>query len=478
MDEEKEKMKTGKKLVIALIMILLILTAGAYGYGVHYFTDHFLPGSQVNGFNCSYKTADETEKLLAKEVQAYVLTVDTRNNGKESITAKEAGLVYKPDGGAKKLIKKQDRYKWFLAFNQKKKYTLATDTAYEDQNKLTEAVKNLKCMQKDNMEKPADACIKDNGETYEIQPEKEGTTLDTKKVQKVIRAAVSAGDKTVSLEKKNCYKKPSIYKDDEALKKDCDQMNKLTSCVITYDFSDRSEQLDRNTIKDWLQFDEKGQLVWDDNSFQQHVADYVAQLAATYDTVGTEREFQTTSGRTVYVSSSVYGWKIDQSAETAQLSKEIQSGTQTTREPVFSQTANAYGVNDLGNTYIEVDLSEQHMYYYQNGADIFESDFVSGNMSYADRQTHAGIFTLYYKKSPDVLRGTMKADGTYEYESKVEYWMPFDGGIGFHDASWRDEFGGDIYLTDGSHGCINMPPENAGILYDLIQYDVPIVCFY
>ena len=199
MDEEKEKMKTGKKLVIALIMILLILTAGAYGYGVHYFTDHFLPGSQVNGFNCSYKTADETEKLLAKEVQAYVLTVDTRNNGKESITAKEAGLVYKPDGGAKKLIKKQDRYKWFLAFNQKKKYTLATDTAYEDQNKLTEAVKNLKCMQKDNMEKPADACIKDNGETYEIQPEKEGTTLDTKKVQKVIRAAVSAGDKTVSL---------------------------------------------------------------------------------------------------------------------------------------------------------------------------------------------------------------------------------------------------------------------------------------
>ena len=94
MGEEKEKMKTGKKVIIALIIILLIFTAAAYGYGVHYFTDHFLPGSQVNGFNCSYKTADETEKLLAKEVQAYVLTVETRNNGKESITAKEAGLVY------------------------------------------------------------------------------------------------------------------------------------------------------------------------------------------------------------------------------------------------------------------------------------------------------------------------------------------------------------------------------------------------
>ena len=64
MDEEKEKMKTGRKVVLALILILLILTAAAYGYGVHYFTDHFLPGSQVNGFNCSYKTTEETENLL------------------------------------------------------------------------------------------------------------------------------------------------------------------------------------------------------------------------------------------------------------------------------------------------------------------------------------------------------------------------------------------------------------------------------
>ena len=94
-------------------------------------------------------------------------------------------------------------------------------------------------------------------------------------------------------------------------------------------------------------------------------------------------------------------------------------------------TANSYGVNDLGNTYIEVDLSEQHMYYYQNGEDIFESDIVSGNMSYADRQTPAGIFTLYYKKSPDVLRGKQLPNGKYEYEQPVTYWMPFNGGIGF-----------------------------------------------
>ncbi len=162
----------------------------------------------------------------------------------------------------------------------------------------------------------------------------------------------------------------------------------------------------------------------------------------------------------------------------AQLTQEIQSGTQTVRDPVYSMTANSYGVNDLGNTYIEVDLSEQHMYYYQNGEDIFESDIVSGNMSYADRQTPAGIFTLYYKKSPDVLRGKQLPNGKYEYEQPVTYWMPFNGGIGFHDAPWQPYFGGDRYLEGGSHGCINMPSDKAGELYDIIQYGVPIVCFY
>ena len=77
------------------------------------------------------------------------------------------------------------------------------------------------------------------------------------------------------------------------------------------------------------------------------------------------------------------------------------------------------------------------MYYYQNGSIIFDSDIVSGDIRYDDRATPPGIFTLYYKKSPDVLRGEKKPDGTYEYETQVTYWMPFNGGIGFHDATCR-----------------------------------------
>ena len=314
---------------------------------------------------------------------------------------------------------------------------------------------------------------------FEIVPETEGSELNLRQAYDALSEAVSDNETSVDFNSDpDVYVKAEVTSDDPDLQASLDACNNFTKASITYTFGDETVTLDGSTIKDWLNFDEKGQLIRDDASFQQHIADYVAQLAAAHDTVGTEREFQTTSGRTVSVYGSAYGWQIDQASEVAQLTQEIQSGTQTTRDPIYSMTANAHGYNDIGNTYIEVDLSEQHMYYYQDGSVIFESDIVSGDMRYADRQTPAGIYTLYYKKSPDVLRGKQLANGKYEYETKVNYWMPFNGGIGFHDASWQPYFGGDRYLEGGSHGCINMPPDSAAELYNIIQYNVPIVCFY
>lgn len=468
----------GLRIFGLLVLMIAVLGGCAYGGISYYFSNRFFEGTWINGIDCSQKTAYEVEELMKEKLSEYSIEVSSRDVAAQTIKGEDIDYKYMSTGEILQLLRKQKPYEWVKGLYEQKSYTVDENVGY-NKTLLQEQLKSLNCAQAENQTEPENAYVAFQNNAFVIVPETEGSKLNIKEAYKVLNAAVEANESAIDFSNTpEVYVSAAVTKDDPELQAALEACNNYTKASITYTFGDQSTTLDGNTIKDWLQFDEKGQLIWDDNSFQQHVADYVAQLAATYDTVGTEREFQTTSGRTVYVSSSVYGWKIDQSAETAQLSKEIQSGTQTTREPVFSQTANAYGVNDLGNTYIEVDLSEQHMYYYQNGADIFESDFVSGNMSYADRQTHAGIFTLYYKKSPDVLRGTMKADGTYEYESKVEYWMPFDGGIGFHDASWRGEFGGDIYLTDGSHGCINMPPENAGILYDLIQYDVPIVCFY
>ena len=107
---------------------------------------------------------------------------------------------------------------------------------------------------------------------------------------------------------------------------------------------------------------------------------------------------------------------------------------------------------------------------------------VSGRMT-EDRYTPAGVFYVYYKQRDRVLRGDVvgtDSDGEpiYQYASHVSYWMPFNGGIGMHDADWRGAFGGEIYLTDGSHGCINMPVDEAPKMYEWITSDIPIVVYY
>ena len=83
-------------------------------------------------------------------------------------------------------------------------------------------------------------------------------------------------------------------------------------------------------------------------------------------------------------------------------------------------------------------------------------------------------------KRDKVLTGTIDpSTGKPIYQTPVAYWMRVTWtGVGFHDATWNPSFGGSRYQTNGSHGCINLPPENAGQLYSLIQYDVPIICFY
>lgn len=476
--ENKRKKHKGLKITGLAAAMAVVVAGCAYAGMTYYYSDRFFEGTWINGIDCSGKTAYEVETALADKVQDYSIQVSSRNQEPQMITGEQINYQYLSTGETLQLLKNQKPYEWIKGFYEQKSYTVAENVAY-DKTLLQQQVTALNCAKTENQTAPENAYVAFKDNQFQIVPETEGTQLNVKQAYRILDQAVADTQASIDFgTAPDAYVSAEVTQNDPELQSALEACNNYTKASITYTFGDQTATLDGNTIKDWLQFDEKGQLLMDDNTFHQHIADYVAQLAATYNTVCTEREFHTTSGRTVYVYSSVYGWAIDQAAEAAQLAQEIQSGTQTTREPIYEQTANSHGLNDLGNTYIEVDLSNQHMYYYQSGSLIFDSEFVSGNMSYSDRQTHAGIFTLYSKTSPSVLRGDKKPDGTYEYEEPVDYWMPFDGGIGFHDAPWRDAFGGDIYLTNGSHGCINLPPENAAVLYSIIDYNVPIVCFY
>ncbi|MCF0132339.1 MAG: peptidoglycan binding domain-containing protein [Blautia sp.] len=474
----QEKNHKGWKITgIVALMLLTVLTCG-YAGASYYYSNRFFDGTIINGIDCSRKTAFEVEQEIASQVESYKIEVAARSHDPQTIYGSDINYRYLSDGEVLALLKEQKPYEWIRGLFEKRECTTAKNISF-DRRLLENQLKSLECSKAENQVYPENAYVAYTDNKFEIIPETQGTALNIKRAYLSLEKAISESSRTVDLNADpKAYRSAAVTRDSEQLNSTLEAYNNFANASITYTFGDSTEVLDGSTIRNWLNFDAKGQLVKDDTVFRNHIAEYVAGLAEKYDTVGTEREFSATNGRVVNVKGYAYGWQIDQNEEIEQIRKDIQSGARVTREPIYAMTANCRGKSDIGDTYIEVDLSYQHMYYYQNGSIIFDSDFVSGNMSYSDRQTPSGIYQLYNKKSPEVLRGAIQANGLPEYETPVSYWMPFNGGIGFHDATWRWDFGGNIYQYDGSHGCINLPLSNAAVLYDIIQYNVPIICFY
>ena len=155
--------------------------------------------------------------------------------------------------------------------------------------------------------------------------------------------------------------------------------------------------------------------------------------------------------------------------EAEQLAANIKAGQPVVREPAYNIKA-ASREDELGGTFVEVDLTNQHVSLYVDGTLAGESDCVTGNLS-KGYDTPDGIYPLTYKQRDAVLRGP-------GYASPVDFWMPFNRGIGLHDASWRSSFGGNIYKTNGSHGCINLPYSMAKQIYDVAYAGMPVICHF
>lgn len=241
---------------------------------------------------------------------------------------------------------------------------------------------------------------------------------------------------------------------------------------ITYQLpNNQTEVLDGLTIASWVN-GSQGLTVSVDAA---KVADYVQGLRNKYDTPAGTQTWQSADGTTKSIQTN-YGWHIDQTKETEALIANIQSLQSVTREPVYASRAAQTEMPQWGKTFVEIDISSQHVYFYQDGNCVWDSKCVTGTATDPDRATPTGVFALKYKQRDRVLRGRINPQtGKPSYESPVAYWMPFNGNIGLHDANWRSSFGGTIYLKSGSHGCINLPPKNAKTLYELITPGTVIV---
>ena len=250
---------------------------------------------------------------------------------------------------------------------------------------------------------------------------------------------------------------------------------------ITYKLPTGDEVLGKDILITWLTDNGDGTYTRNEEQWATHVRQYVADMAAKVDTHNKDRVFQATGlGEITIPTGNYYGWEIDEEAETARLFEQLDAGTVTEQEPTYlSREVTTFADNNgIGKDYCEVDLSRQHLWLYKGGTLMYETDVVSGLMD-ESHYTPPGVYLLQKKEQGAVLRGERLPNGQYTYEAPVSYWMPFtDQGHGLHDADWKWAFGGEEYIWNGSHGCINLPVDAAATIFDLMTLKMPLVIYY
>ena len=278
--------------------------------------------------------------------------------------------------------------------------------------------------------------------------------------------ALDAGAASVDLEEKDVYRKPDITQDDEALNGKMAELNHLTAARITYAIGENSYAIDRATLQSWLVQGEDGTYTIS----QDEAAAFVRHMAYETDTFGLAHTFKTSLGATINLNAGGdYGWCIDKEETTQALLQAIEDETQGNLDPVYLYTANDRSANDIGNTYVEVCISQQKMWCYKDGVLVTETPVTTGNHATGYDTPAGSVWAVDAKKS----------DCDFKlYPSHVMFWLPFNGDVGIHDASWRTEYGGDIYLTNGSHGCVNTPYTEAEKVFNAIEIGDPVIVYY
>uniref|UniRef100_UPI00405742C9 peptidoglycan binding domain-containing protein n=1 Tax=Acetatifactor sp. TaxID=1872090 RepID=UPI00405742C9 len=473
---QTEKPKKKKKTVlIAIICLLLVLFAGAvifYWRVAVYYEAHFFPNTTVNGFTCDNMEVEQVVSLLDDEIYEYNLEVSGRINEEGEIgvigeiAAKDIDLHYLgTKEGVDQLLDLQNPWLWVEAYMGSQYSRILTQGVEFDEEKLNEYVQNWDAFQE--MIKPQNASISEYSEAdgYTVIPEVNGTQLEEKHAIEHIANAILMGEVSVDLAEMDCYVKPSVTSDDAELNKTVNEINKWLSAEITYDWNGNEVVVDKELISQWVSIENNKATL-----NEEAVAKFVSKQANAFDTYGRTKTFTTTAGVQLNLVSASYGWKTDREGEAEELIGLIYEGSTETREPVYIRKGRWKGANDIGNSYVEADMTNQHLYLYWEGVLVLETDFVSGDMA-TDCATPQGIFGITYKTTNAILRGG-------DYATPVFYWMPFFGNYGMHDATWRTEFGGDIYLTDGSHGCLNLPLDKAEAIYNYMSDGFPVICYY
>lgn len=476
-------MQNKNRILFRSLFVIFIFTL-LYGGGSYYFTEHFFPNTYINDIDVGFLSDEAARERLSTANRPESIELIKNDRSTESIDLKKLDYRRQYEDLSNQ-IASQDNFKWPLYIFEDKDLKLKYEDIL-DEDKLRELMYDLEFM-KEEMIAPEDAYILRDEESREYSIEKEiyGNTVLEEELFNMLRKYIIEYKSTLSLDDEGLYMYPELKADNEYLILKTALLNKINGINAELDMAAELKlKLDTGEIFSFYK-----EPVCGDYSFnEENILSYLNCLSLRYDTVSENgyRLFNAADGRTVKIKTN-YGWKLDKE-KTAEflksslneiavlLNSDLHEQNSFIINAVWSSMAHSHKPRDIGDTYAEVDITNQTVYMIRDKQLIFTSPCVTGRLT-AGRKTPDGIYSITYKQPGKVLTGR-NPDGSISYQSPVSFWMPFNRGIGFHDATWRNKFGGEIYKRGGSHGCINMPYNKAKELYQLVYTSMPVVCYF
>lgn len=455
-DKKDKKILISAGIVVAsLLAIYLIMTA--------YFNSHFFFRTYINGVSVTGKSNKSAQEIMAQKASDYVLTINERDDKTEELIGTDISLNYNFSNSINELLDNQNPFLWVKYIFKNNEYTITDGISYDDVL-LKQVLGNLQCLNEENMKDPVNAYINYTDNGYEIVKEDEGNRVKYDEFYSKVLTHIENINNVLDLDKEGCYEEPKYTSETDVVVKAKNTANKYMEAKIIYNISGEEIVIDSSLINTWINIDVDFNVTLNEDAIRE----YVDGLGSNYDYLGSYRDFTRWSGEAIKVSTTPGIYYIDRDTTISEIVEAVSNGKETTKDLTF-KTPNATD-DYVINTFVEVNLTNQTVVYYKNGELITQGNVVTGNVSQG-HATPSGVYRLDWKAKDFVLRG----DG---YASPVSFWMPFNGGIGLHDASWRSNFGGSIYKTNGSHGCVNMPYSVAQAIYNNIEDKTTIICSY
>lgn len=306
-------------------------------------------------------------------------------------------------------------------------------------------------------------------ELFELIPGVSGKHVQTDTLMPVVRKAIDSQRTNLTLYVTEHEDIPPISETDSEIIAALDKANTYLTTEISYSFNIEEDdfetvEISRDRILEMIEFDEE----LNPSINKDLLKEYAEEINAEYGQIGLKDFFITRAGAKTDLSVTYYAQALDTDALCEDILYYLDKGISGTRLPPQLEKITPEETPYRGS-YIEIDLTNQVLYLFKDNECLLETPIVTGKV-YRHMNTPTGVYKVLTHRMHVVLQG-------FDYSTYVKYWMQFYRGYGMHDAWWRDKFGGNEYLYDGSHGCVNIPPDNAEFIFNNIDKGYPVIIY-